>query len=295
MRLAHISLALTYLLAATGADAAAIDTETQAFHDKRIATLTREDGWLSVVGLAWLNDGANVAGSAEGSAVRFPQGAPERIGVFMRGPSGVSFEASPGVRVTASGPLAITGSIPLAIGPEEESEVLTTGRFLFYVIRRGDRFGVRIKDPQSAARRNFHGIPMFPPSVAWRIEARFEPAPAGSMLAVQNVLGQSEPTPTPGTAVFRIAGKEYRLAPTQEGDSLFFVFADETNGKESYGSGRFLNTPLPKDGKVILDFNQAINPPCAFTAYATCPLPPKGNRLPLRVEAGEKAAGAHGP
>jgi uncharacterized protein (DUF1684 family) len=281
--------------AAAGEPSVSVATETQAFHEKRIATLTREDGWLSVVGLDWLNDGPNVAGSAEGSAVRFPQGAPDRIGVFVRGPSGVSFEPSPGVRVAKSGPFTIAGATPLTIGPDEESEVLSTGRFLFYVIRRGDRMGVRIKDPQAAARRNFHGIPMFSPTAAWRIEARFEPAPPGSTLAIPNVLGQIEPTPTPGTALFRIDGKDYRLAPSQEGDTLFFVFGDETNGKESYGSGRFLTTPLPKDGKVVLDFNHAINPPCAFTPYATCPLPPKGNRLPLRVEAGEKTAGSHAP
>jgi uncharacterized protein len=268
-----------------------IDVETRSFHQQRIATLTREDGWLTLVGLAWLSEGPNVAGSAMGSAVQFPAGAPPRIGTFTRKGGVVSFEAQPGVRVVGEGGVIARAVIP--IGPEGDSDPLTVGRFRFYVIKRGDRFGVRIKDPEAVARRDFRGIPMFPANQSWRIEARFERAAPGSMLAVQNVLGQIEPSPTPGTAVFQVGGKEYRLTPIQEGDSLFFVFGDDTNRDESYGSGRFLSASAPKDGKVVLDFNQAINPPCAFTPYATCPLPPKGNRLPLRVEAGEKRLGDH--
>jgi uncharacterized protein (DUF1684 family) len=286
------TIALTLiLLAAPGAAGETLEAETQAFHEKRIAALTRDDGWLTLVGLSWLAEGPNTAGASPDSVVSFPSGAPPRVGVFTRHGTSVSFEANPAVAVQSRTGRVTQSLIP--VGPDDDSEPMTVGRFRFYVIRRGDRVGVRIKDPSAAARRDFKGIPLFPPSAEWRIEARFEPAPPGSTLAVQNVLGQIETSPTPGTAVFRIAGKEYRLAPTLEGDELFFVFGDETNRDLTYGSGRFLTTPAAKDGKVILDFNQAINPPCAFTPYATCPIPPKGNRLPLRVEAGEKRVGNH--
>jgi uncharacterized protein len=280
------------LLAVHGTSAESVQAETRAFHEKRIAALTRADGWLTLVGLTWLSEGPNLAGSASSSAVPFPADAPARIGVFTRQGNNVTFQTDPGVRIARSdGSVLTNGTIP--IGPEGDSEPLSVGRFLVYLIRRGDRIGVRIKDPQAAARRDFKDVPLFPANPAWRIEARLEPAPAGSTLAVQNVLGQIEPSPTPGTVVFQVAGKDYRLAPIQEGDSLFFVFGDETNRDQSYGSGRFLTASAPRGGKVMLDFNQAINPPCAFTPYATCPLPPKGNRLPLRVEAGEKRMGNH--
>jgi uncharacterized protein (DUF1684 family) len=137
-------------------------------------------------------------------------------------------------------------------------------------------------------RAGFHDIPTYPPVAAWRVTARFEPAPPGAMLEVQNVLGQVQSTPSPGTAVFDIAGHTYRLtAVTDDPQHLFFVFGDLTNRDSTYGAGRFLSTELPQNGQVLLDFNQAVNPPCAFTGYATCPIPPKENRLPIRVEAGE--------
>jgi uncharacterized protein (DUF1684 family) len=122
------------------------------------------------------------------------------------------------------------------------------------------------------------------------VVARWEPSNPPTEIAVPNVLGEVERSPSPGTAVFTIGGKEYRLTPVLEGDSpeLFFIFGDETNRTETYGAGRFLYAEPAKDGKVILDFNRAYNPPCAFSAFATCPLPPKPNRLALRVDAGEK-------
>jgi uncharacterized protein (DUF1684 family) len=271
------------------AAAPSLEAETRAFHEKRIAALTREDGWLTIVALDWLAEGENRAGSAAGNEVPFPKDAPPRIGVFTRHGEAITLQAEPGVRVESN--RAAVASTTLSIGPEGESQRFTVGRFFFSVIKRGDRLGVRIKDPDASARKSFHGIPMFPPSTAWRIEARFEPAPAGSTIEVQNVLGQIAPFPTPGTAVFSIAGKEYRLTPMLEDEELFFVFGDATNRDATYESGRFLGAAPPKDGKVTLDFNRAINPPCAFTAYATCPLPPRGNKLPLRVEAGEKRMG----
>jgi len=283
-----LAIALTFLLTAASTD---LEAETRAFHQQRIATLTRPDGWLTIVALDWLAEGKNTAGSAEGSQILFPAGAPARIGTFERHGESVTFRAEPGVNVRSEGlPLRVS---ELHLRPEGDSKPMFVGRFRFTLIKRGDRLGVRIKDPEAKTRQSFDGIPMFPANPAWRIEARFEPSPAGTTIEVQNILGQIAPFPSPGTAVFTVAGKEYRLTPMEEDGTLFFVFGDETNRDETYGSGRFLNAEMPKDGKVLLDFNRATNPPCAFTAFATCPLPPHGNKLPLRVDAGEKRAGHH--
>ena len=176
-----------------------------------------------------------------------------------------------------------------------EPDVVQVGRFRFQLIARGSRVGVRIKDPDARARKEFKGIPAFPPSAHWRIVARWEPANPPTEIAVPNVLGEVDRSPSPGTAVFTVDGKEYRLTPVLEEGSpdLFFVFGDETNRTETYGAGRFLYAAPAKDGTVVLDFNRAYNPPCAFSAFATCPLPPKQNRLALRVEAGEKRLPGH--
>ncbi|HYO72786.1 MAG TPA: DUF1684 domain-containing protein, partial [Archangium sp.] len=138
-------------------------------------------------------------------------------------------------------------------------------------------------------------IPTFPVSAAWRLEGRFEPATTPGKMSVPTVLGTVEEMSSPGTIVFTVNGQEYRLDPVREPgeDQLFIIFADPTNRAETYGAGRFLYEDLPRDGKVVLDFNRAYNPPCAFSPYATCPLPPPQNRLKLRVEAGEKRYGDH--
>ncbi|HEY1905673.1 MAG TPA: DUF1684 domain-containing protein, partial [Myxococcaceae bacterium] len=169
-------------------------------------------------------------------------------------------------------------------------DIVQVGRLRFQLIDRGQRIGVRIKDPEARARKEFNGIPTFEPSAKWRVTARWEPANPPTEIAVPNVLGEIERSPSPGTAVFTVDGKEYRLTPVLEEGTpdLFFIFADETNRTETYGAGRFLYAQPAKDGTVILDFNRAYNPPCAFSAFATCPLPPKQNRLALRVDAGEK-------
>ncbi len=280
------AISLTVLVATAN-----LEAETHAFHEKRLAALTRDDGWLTIVGLDWLTEGQNRAGSAAGSEVAFPKDAPAHIGVFRRQGGEVTLQAEPGMVLDRKG--APVSRAVLSISEDGESERFTAGRFYFSVIKRGDRLGVRIKDPDASERKTFHDIPMFPANAAWCLEARFDPAPAGSTIEVQNILGQIAPFPTPGTAVFSVAGKEYRLTPMLDDGELFFVFGDETNRTETYGSGRFLSAALPKDGKVLLDFNRATNPPCAFTAYATCPLPPHGNKLPLRIDAGEKRVGNH--
>jgi hypothetical protein len=173
--------------------------------------------------------------------------------------------------------------------------VLELGSLNFFVIKRGDRVGVRIRDKASPVLASFKGIDEYPIQPEWRIVARFEPS-KDKKIPIANIIGQVEDETSPGAVVFDWRGKTYRIDALEGGDDggLFLIFGDQTNGKETYGAGRFLDTEAPKDGKVVVDFNTAYNPPCAFTAFATCPLPPAGNKLQLRVEAGEKKfAGGH--
>ena len=219
-----------------------------------------------------------------------PEGAAASVGTFTRSGTSISFQPAPGVTVSRGGKPFPGGPVQTDQEGRTEPDVLQLGRLRFQVIVRGDRIGVRIKDPDARARKDFKGIPMYPASARWRLTARWEPSNPPTEIAVPNVLGQVERSPSPGTAAFTVDGKEYRLTPVLEEGSpdLFFVFADETNRTETYGAGRFLYAAPAKDGTVILDFNRAYNPPCAFSAFATCPLPPRQNRLALRVDAGEK-------
>jgi uncharacterized protein len=275
-------------------DPATFAQTTAAWHAQREKRLTSEEGWLTLVALLWLKEGDNVAGSGRGAAVVFPAKAPSRLGTFRRMGTSVSFQPEPGVLVTTRAEKPFTGGA-LKSDAEGEPDVLEAGGLRFEVVIRGERVGLRVKDPEAPKRRDFHGIPTYPPDPRWRIEAKWEPLPKGTSIPVPNILGTVDQMPAPGTAVFNVDGREFRLTPVlEEGESnLFFVFADTTNRTDTYGAGRFLYADPPKDGRVVLDFNRAYNPPCAFSPYATCPLPPKQNRLPIAVAAGEKRTGGH--
>jgi len=296
------ALALTLLAASVSTpapppagDAEAYSGEIARWRARRIERLRSEGGWLTLVGLIWLEPGKNAVGSGAGNRVVLPRGkAPAFVGSLDRSGDSVTLHAAPGSGVLADGKPATT----LALRSDEDGEptVLTLGSLSFYVIRRGERLGVRIKDSQSEARKNFQGIESFPVDSRWRVEARFEPYDPPRSIAVPNVLGMVDSEKSPGALVFELDGKTYRLDPVLErGETDFFViFGDQTNGKETYGAGRFLYASPPVGGRTVLDFNKAYNPPCVFTPYATCPLPPPENRLAIRVEAGEKAYGGHG-
>jgi uncharacterized protein (DUF1684 family) len=279
--------------APTVADASAFAQSTAAWHLQREKRLASEDGWLTLVALLWLKEGDNVAGSGPGASVVFPAKAPARLGTFRRSGNAVSFQPEPGVLVTKAGAPFVGG--PLKSDADAETDVLEAGGLRFFVVVRGERVGLRVKDPDAPKRRDFHGIPTYPADPRWRIEARWEPAAQGTSIAVPNILGSVDQMPAPGTAVFSVDGQEFRLTPVLEEGSpnLFFVFADVTNRTETYGAGRFLYAEPSKDGRVVLDFNRAYNPPCAFTPYATCPLPPKQNRLSIPIAAGEKRTTDH--
>lgn len=297
-----MELALTLViplavLAAVGAPSSAAskahEAEVNAWHEKRIKNLTAEDGWLSLVGLHWLEPGQNPAGSAEDSALQFPPNAPAKMGVFTLENGKVTFTPAPGVTALKGGQPFTGGAI--ADDEKTEPDIIQIGTLRFHAIKRGDKYGIRVRDPEAKARKAFHGIPRYPVSAKYKLQARWEAAKEPRKIAVPTVLGTVEENTSFGAVVFQLDGKEYRLYPVQASpeDKLFLIFADPTNKTTTYGAGRFLYADPPKDGKVTIDFNRSYNPPCAFSAYATCPLPPKENRLQVAIEAGEKRYGDH--
>lgn len=274
---------------------AAYTGEVEQWKSKRLANLKGEEGWLSLVGLHWLKEGENKVGSDPSSEVLLPEGKSPRVAgsIFLSG-GATRIEARPDSGITSEGK-PVT-SLDLQPDTSGKPTVLKLGTLTFHVIKRGERLGVRVKDSASPERTNFRGLEYFPTDERWRVEARFEPHNPPKSIPIMNVLGMEEDTPSPGSLVFDLNGQTYRLdALTEEGEPQFFViFADQTSGKETYGAGRYLYAgPPDSQGRLLIDFNEAYSPPCAFTKYATCPLPPEQNKLPLRVEAGEKFAGHH--
>jgi uncharacterized protein (DUF1684 family) len=248
--------------------------------------LKAEDGWLTVSGLFWLKDGENTMGTGrENSFVLRPGSAPEKVGTFEFHGGKTVFHTAPGVEVTVNGKPAATAT--LTADSAGSPDVLRIGNLSVFVIQRGSRFGVRLKDKDSEARQKFAGTRWFPIAEDYRVTAKFVPYTPPKKIAVPNILGDVDQEDSPGYVEFTLKGEQFRLDPVTEGDVLFFIFRDQTAGKETYPSGRFLYANLPQNGEVILDFNKAVNPPCAFTPYATCPLPPAQNHLPVRIEAGE--------
>ncbi len=175
----------------------------------------------------------------------------------------------------------------------DHPDVLKFGDVTATIIERGGKFGVRLRDPNAETRREFTGCKWFPASDAWRVKAKWVPYPKPKTIAITNILGMTDQEPSPGYAEFTLQGRKMTLEPVLEDGELFFMFKDATSAKTTYGAGRFLYAALPKGDSVELDFNKAHNPPCAFTAFATCPLPPKQNILPAAIEAGEKNYGKH--
>ncbi|HEX2766043.1 MAG TPA: DUF1684 domain-containing protein [Candidatus Limnocylindria bacterium] len=258
--------------------------EVEAWRDRRYEALRREQGWLTLAGLHWLKPGPNRVGSDPDADVILPAGPPE-AGVI---------EVHDDGRVTATGTWTHRGEpvevLPLVDDASGEPTILELGDLRQCLIVRGGTPALRTWNLASPARETFSGIPHWPVDLAWRIEGRFEPTP-GRRLRVPDVLGIEEDEESPGDVVFEIGGVTHRLQALPGGPNgeLWLVFGDLTNGKETYRGGRFLYTDPPSDdGRVVVDFNRAYNPPCVFSPYATCPLPWPGNRLPIRVEAGER-------
>ena len=254
--------------------------DEQAWRAKRLASLSKPDGWLSLVGLFWLHPGGN--------DVTLPAHPQPVVAHFDVANNIVTIAPSPSVTIDGK---PVAAPTPLVDDTNDNGPTLMkSGTLTFNVIRRNDRFGIRVKDPESDARRNFKGLDYFPPDPKYRVEARFEPYNPPKKIPITNVLGMTGDETSTGALVFTLDGHDYRIDPILEQGTtdLFIIFKDATAGHETYGAARYVYAHPPKDGKTIIDFNQAYNPPCAFTHYATCPLPPPQNRLPIRIEAGEK-------
>lgn len=279
---------------ASADDADSYQAEVEAWHRLRADRLTAEDGWLSLIGLFWLEEGFNTVGSDPHSDVALPATkAPPRAGTFTLKSDRVHLEVVEDVEILHNeNPVS---SLDLAVDSSGSPTILDLGDLQFYVIERSGRYGLRVRDRNHPARFDFPGIEIFPIDPRWRITGHLETYDPPRTIPIPNVLGQVSNQDSPGTAVFDIAGQSYRLEALQGPDgSLYLIFGDQTSGRETYGGGRFLySEPVREDGSVILDFNKAHNPPCAFTDYATCPLPPRQNKLLVRIEAGEKNYGRH--
>lgn len=249
--------------------------EIDRWHNQRIENLKKENGWLSLIDLVWLKQGENSISS---------------IGVIHLENGKLRATLKKTIQATSNGKPFQSGTI------RPEKDKILFGTKAFVVILRDGKYAVRIWDAESSARKHFSGIERYPVSKSWRIEARWEvyvtPKNVEIPTVVPGIVGKGI---VPGAAVFTVDGKECRLEPTVDSAQsvYFFVFADKTNGKETYAAGRFLDADPPINGKIILDFNKSENPPCAFTDFATCPVPLKENRLPIRIEAGEKKYGFH--
>lgn len=258
-------------------------SSVEAWRTQRYAALQREIGWLTLAGLGWLREGENRVGSAADADIVLPSGRP------IAGTLTVA-----GDRVVATGDFRHDGApareLPLASDQAGDPTMLELGALRLCVIERGGRLAVRCWDTDADLRRSFAGIDHWPVDAAWRVDARFEANP-GRRIMVPDVIGVDEEEASPGDVTFGVDGVLHRLEALEGGDrgELWLVFGDATNGDETYGGGRFLYTDAPDaDGRVIVDFNRAYNPPCVFTPHATCPLPWPANRLPIRIEAGER-------
>lgn len=262
------------------------------WRERRHERLSSESGWLTLVGLEWLEEGENRIGSNPSSTVLI-KGGPDNWGTLYVEGDELRFVPSPGEGITVDG--EEVSEVQLVADTQGEPTVVRSGSLSFYVIYR-ESYALRVKDAQAPALKNFVGVPAFDFQEDWRFEARFIPSPAGETIEIGNVLGQLSPSPVYGYAEFERDGESYRLLGLgdENSESVWFLFADRTSGRETYGAGRFLYSDgMPENGKLVVDFNKAYNPPCAFSDYATCPLPPQQNRLDLAVTAGEKDYHAH--
>lgn len=293
-------LAVTTLVLVAGCDAdtrqqsetrseADLEAAAMDWRERRLNRLTEPYGWLSLVGLDFVGDGLWRVGSDAQSDLVMPAG-PELWGRLHIRQGVAEFEPEPGAAVEVDGEQIERARLHPTDG--EEPIFVSAEAVRFQIISREGALAVRTRWPQARSLREFAGLDYFDFDPEWVVEARFESHPPGTTMPVGSVLGDIIDEPNPGAAVFEIDGREFRLeaVAAADGEQLFFILADRTSGRETYGAGRFLYADLPdEDGRTVLDFNRAYNPPCAFTEYSTCPLPPPENRLDIRVEAGELA------
>lgn len=274
-------------------DIEAYRAEVKQWQQKRNAYQVSEEGWVNLAGLFWLKDGINTVGSGKSNDFIFPEGKiPERAGFFLLKQGVVTLEGTEGLTFLINGKPETSR---IVYHPDSSRSVMEYGSLRWFIIKRDDKIGIRLRDLDHPHLKEFKSIDYFEMDTAWRLKGRVEWADSSRTIEITNVLGQTLQQRSVGTLVFAWKGNEYRLDALDEGgDEFFVIFGDETNARETYGAGRYMYVPLPEDDNtVIIDFNKAYNPPCAFTEFATCPLPPKQNILPFAIPVGEKNYGDH--
>jgi uncharacterized protein (DUF1684 family) len=254
------------------------EEEIQAFRNARLTGLKSENGWLNLAGLFWLKEGINTFGSDEKNDFVFPKDhADPFLGTLFLNDGKVIYQT--------------VSDTMLVYRDDIQAPIISHRSLRWFIIKRGDKYAVRLRDLEGEYVKAFQGIDCYPTDSAYRMWADFVPT-KGKMLTIIDVTGRAYQLESPGLLRFKIGKKTYDLEATQEGDNLFIVFGDLTNKKQTYGAGRFIDTALPNaQGKVPIDFNKAYNPPCAFTPFATCPLPTAANKLAVEIKAGEQFHG----
>ena len=253
-------------------------SEIEAFRKARIERLKSENGWLNLAGLFWLKEGINTFGGSEKNDFVFPSDhSDEFLGQLLLKNGQVYYQT--------------VSDTMLVYRDDIKAPVISHRSLRWFIIKRGDKYAVRLRDLEGEYLKAFKGIDCYPTDESYRIVADFIPT-KGKMMTIIDVTGRSYQLESPGLLRFTIGKKTYQLETSQEGDNLFIVFGDLTNKKQTYGAGRFIDTGLPDaNGKVVIDFNKAYNPPCAFTPFATCPLPTPANKLAVEIPAGEQFHG----
>ncbi len=270
-------------------DPATYRKDIEAWRTARLERLKSPEGWLNLAGLFWLRDGVNTFGSDTSNTIVFPEGAPAFTGEIIKSGDDVRFVPVRGTTVTINA-RPVSDTVQLKTDLTEQPTVMETGPFAWFIIKRGDRYGIRLRNYHHPRIGLLDSIPAYPASLKWRITAKYVPFTTDSTFSVSTMIGGTEEYKCPGKLIFTVGGTKTELFPFLEGEGFFIIFGDRTSGRETYPSGRFLTTGKPDShNRVIIDFNKAYNPPCAFSPFATCPLPPPQNRLKVEITAGEKA------
>jgi uncharacterized protein len=271
--------------AAMAAEDVSYQKQIEDWRATRESDLKKDDSWLTVAGLYWLREGENSVGTDATNDFVLPEGsAPPVVGVFHFGEGKTRFEPEKGITVTRD-----EKSVSAAELEPGEKNAIRVGRLSMWVHPSGERLAIRLRDLDSAIRKEFTGLEWFPVDPAYRVDARFHPYREPKEVEILNMLGDIERYKSPGTVEFELGGETIQMEPVSNSDGgLWLIFRDGTSGKETYPAARFLHTDKPVEGNLVVDFNKAYNPPCAFNPHTTCPMPSKQNRLKIRVEAGEK-------
>jgi uncharacterized protein (DUF1684 family) len=259
------------------------------FRSTRESNLKREYGWLSLAGLFWLKEGDNPVGSSADNPIRLPERTPARVGVFNLRDGHVSIAKFPDVSIRINADQLGDAPAGLKVDTSGEADYLFIDDIRMEVIERAGNLAIRVRDPKSPVRRDFAGCVWYEPDAKYRVTAKIEPFPEPREFMIDDIVGIQRPVKMHAALVFELDGTEYRLdGERQEDNSYDLIFKDLTASKTTYGAGRYLTTEVAEGEQVVIDFNVAYNPPCAFTEFATCPLPLPQNILPVAIEAGEK-------